>query len=280
MGGVSFYEMKGNHYARLKTSHDVASDPRFNKTYRTGLDFGTASRASKLLRDALAQTVKPFADSRYAGRLTARFVKAVAADSTHECGQRQVSNGGLSFLEGFEFNKHAAFNVGLASPPVVSIDRAAGSVRVAVALSNTLALASAQLVSNIVCVNFKKGIYASHHHTVQLNPGNADGEFIFRAPLNADPNAAIIVTLGVVHTTHEQPNAMAIIAALPAEVPSTRNVRRVHQPQELAPVKKRAKSSFHIPLRKSINSRNSGRQVFQIFPKARENPVRGLLRFL
>jgi hypothetical protein len=280
MGGVSFYEMEGNYYARLKTSHDVASDPRFYKTYRIGLDFGTASRASKLLRDALAHTVKPFADPRYAGRLTARFVKAVAADSMHECGQRQVSNGDLSFLKGFEFNKHAVFSAALTSPPVVSINRATGSVKIAVAASNTFALASAQLVSDIVCVNFKKGTYASHHYTVQLNTGDADGEFVFRAPLNADPNAAIIVTLGMAHTTHEQPNAMAIVAALPAEVPSTRDVRRVHQSQKLAPVKKRAKSSFHIPLRKSINSRNPGRHVFQIFPKARENPVSVLLRFL
>jgi hypothetical protein len=287
MGGISFYEMEGEYYARLKTAHNVGVDPRFDKTYRTGLDFGTASRASKLLRDALGHTVKPFVDPRYAGRLTARFVKTVAADNVHECGRRQVSSGDLSFLEGFEFNKHTALQASLASSPTVSIDRVAGEVKIALLPSSTLAAASAQLVFSIVCINFKNGTYTSHHHTAPLDGGDVNGEFTVHAPLDADPETAIIVTLGVAHTSHGQPYVMAIVTALPAEaglqhrreaspakVPITRNARKTHRAGALAPASNRAKPSFHIPLRKSISGSDPGRHpCFQIFPKARENPV-------
>src|SRR5262249_17123730 len=132
LGQFSHYEMKGKYYTRRKTQHDVAHDPRFKNTHAKGLDFGTASRASKLLRTALGPAIKCFNKDRMPARMTSRFIEVVAADQTHASGQRQVLAENLASLKNFEFNKKSAF-AALGLSPSVSIDRQNNTITIDVA---------------------------------------------------------------------------------------------------------------------------------------------------
>lgn len=198
MGDRSYYMRDGKYYVRRKTRHKVDTDPRFEKTHRKGLDFGTASRASKLLREALGHTVKPFSDTYMAGRMTARFVQAVAADQLHECGQRQVSAGNLSTLKGFEFNKHVS-SLTLGLFPAVSIDSTKGKIKIALSPATMPQdISDAQLTIGITVINFQKGTYTPHNSIYPLSTA-APTEFNLSVPANVGPEAAIIVTLRITY---------------------------------------------------------------------------------
>lgn len=223
MGGISFYKRKGKYYARRKTSHNVANDPRFTKTYLNGLDFGTASRASKLFRTALAHCAKSFSDPQYYYRLTAHFYAAVRADNTQAAGQRTVSGGDLSAVKNFEFNKKIAF--GKYFPDTtVSIDRWNDQVTIIMSpYAEAGKVKHTDLVVNIVSVNFKKGTYTVCSHHISLVDGQTT--FTLDAPLHGDPEASIIVTLGVPSGTNRS-GAMTI-AAVDQPAPCTREDSRI-----------------------------------------------------
>jgi hypothetical protein len=201
LGGISFYEMDGNYYARRKTAHSaerIRTDPKFAKTYRNGLDFGTASRASKLLRKALRSIVAPFADNRMAGRMTGLLTKVVASDSIHTHGKRRASSGDLALLNGFEFNKHQA----LCLSPKVFIDRVSGLVKISLpSVSASHGATSslprgARIVAGIVSINFEKGTYTRHQQTCLVD--ELQGSSLkCRVPVARDLQSTIIVTLGV-----------------------------------------------------------------------------------
>jgi hypothetical protein len=223
MGGISYYKRKGKYYARRKTAHNVANDARFSKTYLNGLDFGTASRASKSFRTALGHCVKSFSDPQYYYRLTALFYAAVRADNTQAAGQRTVSGGDLSAVKGFEFNKKTAFGKYFADT-TVGIDR--GNDQVTISMSPNSEggkVKHKDLVAHIVSVNFKKGTYTVYSHNISL----VDGQAIFTldAPLRANPEDSIIVTLGVPSGTN-RPGAMTI-AAVDQPAPCMREDSRV-----------------------------------------------------
>jgi hypothetical protein len=210
LGGLSFYEMEGNYYVRMKTSHQVDTDPRFEKTYCKGLDFGTASRASKSLRDALGHAVKPFSDTYMASRMTARFVQAVAADETHECGQRQVFARNLDSLKGFEFNKRVSSQA-VGFSPAVSIDANTRKIKIALNMPQEVSgSGEAEVSIGVTFINFRKGTHASHNTIYPLSEA-APTEFQANLPADADPEAAIVVTLGITYTAMgERVQAMII----------------------------------------------------------------------
>jgi hypothetical protein len=222
MGGISFYKRKGKYYARRKTSHNVATDPRFTRTYLSGLDFGAASRASKLFRTALAHCVKSFSDPQYYYRLTARFYATVRADNTQPAGQHTVSGGDLSLVKNFEFNKKISFEKYFPGT-TVSIDRGNDQVTITMApYAQTGKVKHTDLVVNIVSVNFKKGTYTVCSHNISLV--DRQTTFTLDAPLHADPETSIIVTLGVPAGSN-RPGAMTI-AAVDQPAPSAREDSR------------------------------------------------------
>jgi len=107
VGDLTFYKSGGEYLARTKGGVDgdrIKNDPRFARTRENGQEFLRAIKAGKLLRDAFREQLFLAADRRMSGRLTSAFSKVVKSDETSARGERNVMNGDVSLLMGFEFN--------------------------------------------------------------------------------------------------------------------------------------------------------------------------------
>src|SRR5690606_28795908 len=105
LGDITFYKSKDGYMAREKGGIDanrMSSDPAFQRTRENGAEFGRAGKAGKVLRNALRPMFLNSADSRMVGRLTQRMVKIIQTDPVSERGERQVVNGNIELLLGFE----------------------------------------------------------------------------------------------------------------------------------------------------------------------------------
>jgi hypothetical protein len=71
-------------------------------------EFGSAGKATKVLRAALPQTVANGAGKLATSRISKKMSEAIKLDLTSVRGQRNVLDGELSVLEGFEFNMDSA----------------------------------------------------------------------------------------------------------------------------------------------------------------------------
>lgn len=133
MGGVSFYKTKDGFLARTKggvSADRIKNDPAFERTRENGAEFGRAGAAAKLLRTSLRVLILHSADGRMASRLTREMVKVVRADETNARGMRNVLDGEVELLQGFEFNQNGKLSRTLFAPYTTTIDRVAGSVEV------------------------------------------------------------------------------------------------------------------------------------------------------
>ena len=129
VGDLSFYKTKDGHLARMKGGVDAAriqSDPAFERTRENGAEFGRAGKSGKLLRDSLRSFIKNGSDSRMTSRLTAEMVRVIKADAVSIRGQRNVLDGELELLEGFEFNNEAKLGTSYFKQVTSTIDRAEG----------------------------------------------------------------------------------------------------------------------------------------------------------
>ena len=104
--GISFYKSKDGHLARKAggvSKARIASDPAFIRTRENGSEFGRAGSAGKVLRTALRGLMQKASDSRVSSRLTAEMVHVIKADETSDRGLRNVLDGEVEMLQGFEF---------------------------------------------------------------------------------------------------------------------------------------------------------------------------------
>jgi len=111
IGDISFYKSKDGYLARGKGGVDksrIQSDPAFQRTRENGSEFGRAGSAGRTLRTAFRPLLIKTADSRVTSRLTQVMTKVIQADTTSGRGERNVLDGELELLTGFEFNSSSA----------------------------------------------------------------------------------------------------------------------------------------------------------------------------
>jgi hypothetical protein len=80
IGGVSYYEMNGNSYAKASSGHTKErqqTDPAFAKVRKINVEFGGASKAGKAVRDGLGDLLKIINDNCN-NQLTSLFQKVIA----------------------------------------------------------------------------------------------------------------------------------------------------------------------------------------------------------
>lgn len=133
IGGVTFYKTKDGHLAKEKGGIEasrIANDPEFARTRENGAEFGRAGAAGKLLRKALRNLLQSASDFRVTSRLTKEMMKVVKADATSDRGQRNVLDGELEMLTGFDFNINGKLGTTLFADYVASIDRVTGEAKV------------------------------------------------------------------------------------------------------------------------------------------------------
>jgi len=107
IGDITFYKTMDGHLARGKGGVDasrIQNDPNFQRTRENGEEFGRAGAAGKLLRTAYRIFLQNASDTRMVSRLTREMMTVIKADATSTRGQRNVLDGELEMLEGFEFN--------------------------------------------------------------------------------------------------------------------------------------------------------------------------------
>jgi hypothetical protein len=108
----------------------MATDPAFERTRENHQEFARAGRAGKVLRTALRPLVKNTRDRLVVSRLFKEMMRVVKADSTSDRGQRNVLDGELELLNGFEFNEGGQLTQTLFAPFTAVIDRASGALSV------------------------------------------------------------------------------------------------------------------------------------------------------
>lgn len=82
------------------------------------------------MRTALRALLLNSADGRMVSRLTQTMVKVIQADMVSERGLRNVIDGEVDLLVGFEFNTRGKLGTSLYAPFVGTIDRVAGEITV------------------------------------------------------------------------------------------------------------------------------------------------------
>jgi hypothetical protein len=133
IGDITFYKSGNGYIARQKggvAGSRIASDPAFARTRENGAEFGRAGKAGKLLRTAIRPMLQNAADSKMVSRLTSEMVKVLHADSTNQRGQRNVVDGKLELLDGFEFNIYGKLGTTLYAPYTTTVNRLSGSLTV------------------------------------------------------------------------------------------------------------------------------------------------------
>ena len=165
VGDLSFYKTKDGHLARMKGGVDaerIKNDPAFERTRENGAEFGRSGKAGKLLRDALRNFIRNGSDSRMTSRLTGEMMRVVKADATSTRGQRNVLDGELELLEGFEFNNAAKLGTSYFKQVASTIDRAEGKGEVSFGVITPKAdfgypegATHVRLVSGVATVDFE-----------------------------------------------------------------------------------------------------------------------------
>ncbi|MBS3742609.1 MAG: hypothetical protein V5A47_11260 [Bacteroidales bacterium] len=182
IGDISFYKSRDGHLARTKggvSGERIQNDPAFQRTRENGQEFGKAGAAGRLLRTSFRQYIKKSADSRMVSRLTREMVKVIKSDTTNGRGQRNVLEGDLTLLKGFEFNIGGKLATTFYTSYEASVDRAIGELRVNVpSFTPAFAIASPEgathmrLISAGSAVNFGEDDYqaaVSQSDEIELN---------------------------------------------------------------------------------------------------------------
>lgn len=124
-------------------------------TQRAATDFGTASTASRVIRQALHEYTRLCPDNRHHARLAGEMVKIVRADINHPSGQRTITADNLQSLQHFRFNSAARIQT---SPVIEKNNTGDVSISFPATFSNVLRHTTHIAVKAIsVSVNFAKG---------------------------------------------------------------------------------------------------------------------------
>ncbi len=133
IGNITFYKTQDGYMAKEKTSLDatrIATDPNFIRTRENGVEFGHAARVGSILRRAFRGVILNSKDNRMVSRLTQRMVAVVYADVTSTRGLRNVMDGEMELVEGFQFNVNAPLATTFFAPYTASIDRVTGILKI------------------------------------------------------------------------------------------------------------------------------------------------------
>ena len=136
IGNTTYSKTRNGYIARAKSSLEKAAmdaNPRFQALRDQTVEFTRALKAGKLVNNAFSEILKNAKDNRMNNRLSSLFNKVVKLDLVNPRGKRNVLDGELELLTGFEFNERASLSSTLSVSPEVSINRASGEVTLEIA---------------------------------------------------------------------------------------------------------------------------------------------------
>jgi hypothetical protein len=109
---------KGKHYFMRQAPTVVRQT---SATKKVAMDFGTASKGSRVIRHALQESLPHCYDPSLNIRLNKVLGEMVRADTQHPAGQRIITTENMKGLQGFQFNEHTGLGQFLADAPVIEM---------------------------------------------------------------------------------------------------------------------------------------------------------------
>jgi len=209
IGNITFYKSRDGFLARGKGGVDgkrIASDPAFQRTRENGFEFGRACQAGKLLRTGLRAPIQNASDSKMVGRLTRDMMKVIKADETNQRGARNVLDGELELLKGFEFNINSKLGTTLFAQFTGIIDRVLGKLSVAIPSfipANMVAAPSGtthfKIVSAGTEIDFEQGTYKTDLKSSAELPWDNNGTVAINLLNAVTPNSTkpLFLALGI-----------------------------------------------------------------------------------
>ena len=210
LGGLSFYKTAlDGHLARQKGGVDakrIRTEPGFARTRENGAEFGRAGQAGRLLRTAFRALVRNSSDSRVASRLTQKFMEVIQSDTTSLRGLRNVLDGDVSMLQGFEFNVNGKLRQTLLAQYSVTVDRAAGLVTIQVPqfvpaelIAAPVGATNFRLVASVSNLDFAADRYVSVVAESEENITALEAPVEINLPLQvaAGGTSPLVVVLGI-----------------------------------------------------------------------------------
>lgn len=209
MGDVTFVKTKDGYLAKQKTSMNgdrIANGDTFERTRENNAEFGRAANAVKLLRIAIKSILKGARDSSVTARLVKEMVKVVKADATSDRGLRNVTDGEIELLEGFEFNSNAHLGTIISAAYTMSVDRVTGKLEINVPTlipnadiiipEGTTHFA---IVSSGVEIDFENGVYTAASSDSGILPwdGNDAGPVKLTNQVTANSTHPLMLLLGI-----------------------------------------------------------------------------------
>jgi hypothetical protein len=178
-------------------------------------EFGLASSAAKVLRHIFAGP-SHCADGRMIGRLTQTVLKALREGKKNEQGLRDLHQGDLSLLEGFQFNSNSPLQDVLeVSPEVILGEGGAVSVNLPGIDKGQLFFPkysfSCTLRLLVVEVNFKKETYQYlDHRDIRIKEGDGTEELLWEVEEKAEAGSMVMVSLSLHYFSHDGVNEEGI----------------------------------------------------------------------
>jgi hypothetical protein len=209
IGGVSFYKTADGHLAREKGGVDgnrIKNDPAFQRTRENGSEFGTAGTGAKLIRNANRILIQSAKDRNTSARLTREVLKVVKTDQTNDRGERQVVEGNMELLEGFEFNRRGRLSSTFFGIFASSFDRVAGEAEIAIdafQANNTIAAPGGtthyKIVAGASLVDFNEQTFESASDETSIGPwdGTQVAAITLTMNLTAAATAPAFVVFGI-----------------------------------------------------------------------------------
>src|SRR5678815_4792908 len=105
---LTFFQTRdGKHMVKKKKRAGGAvftSEDKYLIVQRNRDEFARAAKAGRLIREALRKPLSGFRDKTGVGRMSKTTLAVVKSDSINPRGERNMVDGDLSILEGYEFN--------------------------------------------------------------------------------------------------------------------------------------------------------------------------------
>ncbi len=146
------------------------------------------------------------ADKKIASRLTTAMLKVAQADTTNNRGERNVIDGDLSLLQGFEFNGVTGLDEVLKAAYTVGFDRATGQAQVSVAfqdpsmeLQQIEGATQARLTVGVGAVDFSNSEYevdVIQSAAIDIN-SKTTSTIDTSASISANSTRVVFVVLGI-----------------------------------------------------------------------------------
>lgn len=178
-------------------------------------EFGLASSAAKVLRRIFAGP-SHCADGKMIGRLTQTVLKAIREGQKDENGLRDLHQGDLSLLEGFQFNSNSPLENVLAVKPEVSLgEGGAVSVNLPAIDKDQLFFPkyafSCTLRLLVVEINFKKETYQYlDHRDIKIREGSGTEELLWEVEEKAEAGTMVMASLSLHYFSHDGVNEEGI----------------------------------------------------------------------